>query len=344
MRRLALALFAILATTALAVACSQGGQGSGGREGGTSSGTASAAAASSGTSATPSQSTGSSPRSSSRSSSDVVSGGQDAGSTGVAAKAETGKGRTSGAPGSTAKARIASAGFSAVPQARGGTPGAADSIQDIRFGRHGGYDRLVIDFGKKNGAAVSVPLWRLSSPAGEGYSRIYLPGVRSTSASGGKLGGSIMDDYYVVRAPNGGLFVDVFATGGFRYRVFGLDSPGRLVIDYQPSGSALGRPLPVRGRQVVVMEPRKGESVSSPLTVEGYARTFEGQVTVLLKNSNGDVIARKSTKANDWSSTWGYFRTTLGFRDFSGTGTLQVGSASAKTGQFEGVSVPVSGG
>src|SRR5690606_3292578 len=99
------------------------------------------------------------------------------------------------------------------------------------------------------------------------------------------------------------------------------ENPGRLVLDYRPSGSRLGRPFPARGEQVVLTEPRRGEQVSSPLTVEGYARTFEGRVTVLLEDSSGRVVARKSTQANDWSSTWGYFRTTLRFTDFSGTGT-----------------------
>lgn len=326
MRRLALTVFTVLGLALIVAACGQSSQ------------TGSKQRSSTGTQAVSSSSASSMSTGSGRSSGKP---GGDRASSGTAAKSKPTKG---GAKRSSGTERGNLPGFTAAPQAQGGTPGAADSIRNVRFGRHGNYERLVIDFGKNGGAATSVPRWRLSSPAGEGYSRIYLPGVRSTSASGSNLGGSIMDDYYVVRAPNGGLFVDVFATGGFRYRVFGLDNPGRLVIDYQPSGSALGRPLPVRGKQVVVMEPRKGESVSSPLTVEGYARTFEGQVTVLLKDSSGAVIARKSTKANDWSSTWGYFRTTLTFPAFNGSGTLEVGSASAKTGQFEGVSVPVSAG
>ena len=340
MRRLALAVLTVLGLALVAAACAQSSQTVNRQQ--SSTGTqavSSSSAATSGASSISYASPASSPSKASGQSSGKQGG--DRASSGVAAKSKAMK---SSAKRSSGTERGGLPGFTAASQAQGGTPGAADSIRNVRFGRHGSYERLVIDFGKNGGAATSVPRWRLSSPAGEGYSRIYLPGVRSTSASGSNLGGSIMDDYYVVRAPNGGLFVDVFATGGFRYRVFGLDNPGRLVIDYQPSGSALGRPLPVRGKQVVVMEPRKGESVSSPLTVEGYARTFEGQVTVLLKDSSGAVIARKSTKANDWSSTWGYFRTTLTFPAFNGSGTLEVGSASAKTGQFEGVSVPVSAG
>lgn len=109
--------------------------------------------------------------------------------------------------------------------------GAARTIAEVRFGRHQGYERAVIEFDSPR-----VPRWSLSTPLGEGYSRISLPDIETARQTGGDFGGQIMADYYVVRNPQGGFFVDVFATGPFRYRLLELQNPGRLVLDYAPAG------------------------------------------------------------------------------------------------------------
>src|SRR4051812_47736660 len=129
--------------------------------------------------------------------------------------------------------------FTAAPEMRGGSEGAADSIQEVRFGEHEGYERAVIVFGSEGAPASGVPAWSLSSPDGEGYARITFPCVDTTSVSDGVFSGSIMDNFYVVRALGGGLFIDIFATGAFQYRVMELSDPGRLVLDYRPASVAL---------------------------------------------------------------------------------------------------------
>lgn len=234
--------------------------------------------------------------------------------------------------------------FTAEPEAQGGEPGTARSIAGVRYGVHEGYERLVVEFGSEDGPASGVPEWRFESPTGDGYSRITFPGLGSTAVSDGELGGSIMDGFYVVRAPGGGFFADVFATGAFQYRLLELKDPGRLAIDYRPAGVELDYPLPVRGERNVVIRPRSGEGVSSPLTVSGYSRNFEASTTIILRGPDGEVLARETVQANDWAETWGYFESALEFPAFGGEATLRVGSESARDGAFEGVEIPVSGG
>ena len=234
--------------------------------------------------------------------------------------------------------------FTATPKMKGGLDGAADSIREVRFGKHEGYERAVIDFGSEGAPASRVPAWSLSSPAGEGYARITFPDIDATSETDGMFGGSILDNFYVVRAPGGGLFVDVFATGAFRYRVIELSEPGRLVLDYHPKNGDLRFPIPAQAKKTVLFEPRQGEAIISPQRVSGYSRNFEASNTIMLRDSNGNVLSRRTVLSNDWTETWGYFEASLEFASFEGPATLRVGGVSPRDGSFEGVEVPVTYG
>jgi hypothetical protein len=234
--------------------------------------------------------------------------------------------------------------FTAAPEMSGGSEGAADSIQEVRFGKHEGYERAVIVFGSEGAPASGVPIWSLSSPDGEGYARITFPGVDTTSVSDEVFGGSILDNFYVVRAPDGGLFVDIFATGAFQYRVMELSEPGRLVVDYRPANVALSFPIPAQAQKTVLFEPREGEAITSPLKVSGYSRNFEASNTIMLTDISGNVLSQSTVLSNDWLDTWGYFEASLEFPAFEGQAILRAGSESPRDGSFEGVEVPVTYG
>jgi len=234
--------------------------------------------------------------------------------------------------------------FSAAPEMSGGSEGTADGIREVTFERREGYERAVIVFGSGGGLAPGVPVWSLSSPEGEGYARITFPDVEVTLDSDGGFGGTILDNFYVVRAPGGGLFVDLYATGAFQYRVTELSEPGRLVVDYRPASVELSFPIPVQAQRTVVFEPRAREAITSPLEVSGYSRNPEASNTMALVDADGNVLARSTALSNDWLDTWGYFETTLEFLAFEGTATLRVGGESARDGSFEGVEVPVTYG
>ena len=231
--------------------------------------------------------------------------------------------------------------FVARPKASGGSGYDADTVLAVRYGKHEDYERVVLDLGTGNEPAETVPEWTIMCPKGDGLLRVTLPSVSATGVSDGKLGGDRLKSFYVVRAPEGGMFVDVLAREAFAYRVLELSDPARLVVDFKASGKPLGAPLPEVGGDTVLVEPRADARISAPLTVSGYSRNFEASNTVVLTDPKGEVVIRKTVESNDWSETWGYFEATLDLPPFGGEGTLRVGAESARDGGFEGVEIPV---
>jgi len=181
------------------------------------------------------------------------------------------------------------------------------------------------------------------SSAGDGLLRVTLPSMSRTAVSDGTFGDALLERFYVVRAPDGGMFVDVFTRESFAYRVLELSDPARLVVDFKPGGSPLKVRPPAVGGDTVLVEPRAGARIGAPLTVCGYSRNFEASNTIVLTNAEGKVVVRRTVLSNDWTSTWGYFEATLDLRPFTGKGTLRVGTESARDGTFKGVEVPVKG-
>lgn len=228
-------------------------------------------------------------------------------------------------------------------EASGGSSYEADTMLAVRHGIHEGYERVVVDLGTGEEPAETVPEWTLMSPTGDGLLRVTFPSMSATQVSDGTFGGALLESFHVVRAPEGGMFVDVFARRAFAYRVMELSDPARLVLDFKPVGEPLDVPLPAAGGGTVLVEPRAGTRIRGPLTVSGYSRNFEASNTILLTDSDGEVLVRQTVTGNDWSSTWGYFEATLDLPPFSGRGTLRVGTGSARDGTFEGAEIPVRG-
>lgn len=250
------------------------------------------------------------------------------------------------ASGTTAKAPKAAAPkeepFVAGQQAGGGDGYGADGILAVRYGIHEGYERVVVDLGTGEEPAWAVPEWTLSSPAGDGTLRVTLPSVSKTDVSDGTFGGPLLKNFHVVRAPENGMFVDIFSESAFTYRVIELSNPSRLVVDFKPSGAGL-EALPAEAANTVLNQPRSGARVDGSLTVSGYSRNPEATNTVTLTNAAGETIVQDTMMSNDWTTTWGYFETTLNVPNFSGEGTLKVGAQSARDGTFKGVEIPVYG-
>jgi hypothetical protein len=233
--------------------------------------------------------------------------------------------------------------FAARPWASGGSSYEADTVLAVRYGVHEGYERVVLDLGTGDEPAATVPEWTLMSSTGDGLLRVTLPSMSRTAVSDGTLGDALLRRFYVVRAPEGGMFVDVFTRKSFAYRVLELSDPARLVVDFRPDGSPLKARPPAVGGDTVLVEPRAGARIGDPLTVCGYSRNFEASNTIVLTDSRGRVVVRRTVLSNDWTSTWGYFEVTLDLPSFRGKGILRVGTESARDGTFEGVEVPVKG-
>ncbi len=233
--------------------------------------------------------------------------------------------------------------FVADPDAGGGSGYHADSVLGVRYASHEGYERAVLDLGTGDEPARIVPRWTLSSPNGDGLLRVNLPSASATGVSGGRFGDRLLASFHVVRAPEGGMFVDFFARSAFHYRVLEVGDPARLVVDFRPAGTPSKMPLPAEGGETVLVEPRRGARISDPLVVSGYSRNFEAANTITLTDAAGEVVARRTVLGNDWGSTWGYFEATLDLPPLSGKGTLRVGTSSARDGSFRGVEIPVRG-
>jgi hypothetical protein len=223
----------------------------------------------------------------------------------------------------------------------GGSGYDADTVLAVRYGVHDGYERAVIDLGTGERPAGTVPEWTLTSSADDGLLRVDLPSAMTTRVSGGKFGEGLLGSFHVVRAPDGGMFVDFFTRQPFRYKVLQMQDPARLVVDFEPAGENLDEPLPAQGGNTVLVEPRPNSIVSDPLTVSGYSRNPEAANTITLTDPRGEVLVRRNVRSNDWSHTWGYFEATIDLPPFSGNGILKVGTGNARDGTFEGVKVPV---
>jgi len=234
--------------------------------------------------------------------------------------------------------------FGSGPRAEGGSGFEADTLLAVRHGSHGDFERVVLDLGAGEEPAGAVPRWTLDSPEDDCLLRVNLPSANATVVSDGGFGDGLLRNFHVVRAPEGGMFVDVLARKGFRYRVLELNGPARLVVDLQPTGARPKESPPARGGETVLVEPRPGSRVSDPITVSGYSRNFEAANTIVLKSDGGETLVRETVLANDWSSTWGYFEATLDLPPLPEKGTLSVGTESARDGSFEGVEIPVRGG
>lgn len=247
-------------------------------------------------------------------------------------------GATSAAPKETASTEPP---FVASSEASGGSGLLADGILAVRYGVHEGYEQVVIDLGTGKEPAGKVPEWSLTSPTGDGLLRVQFPSVSMTAVSDGTFEGPLLKDFHVVRGPEGTMFVDVFAGEAFTYRAMELGDPARLVLDFKSSGMPLGVPLPAEDGKTVLVEPRRGSRIDGTFTVSGYSRNFEAANTVILTDSGGKTVARKTVQGSDWSSTWGYFETTIEASSFSGKGKLRVGAESARDGSFKGVEIPV---
>ena len=230
--------------------------------------------------------------------------------------------------------------FAAKTQASGGSGYDADTVLAARYEVNEDYERAVIDLGTGLEPAGPVPEWSLASQEDEGLLRVTLPSASATCVSDGEYGDGLLNSFHVVRAPEGGMFMDIFTREAFLYRVVELSDPARLVVDFKRAG-ALTAPLPAEGGDTVLVEPRPHARISDTLTVSGYSLDSEAANTITLLDSNRKVLARRTIPGNDRGHTWGYFEATLNLPSFSEKATLKVGTGSTHNGSFEGAQIPV---
>lgn len=232
--------------------------------------------------------------------------------------------------------------ISVQPLARSAEAAPAGGVTDVRFGDHITYERAVLDFDASTTGEPPRYSWRYRE--GDTVIRVRLPETRATALTGGKGLGRAFSHYQVVRKDAGWLYVDLFLNSAAKnVNVFALDNPGRIVVDVTPGAVQLS-PAPVHENGVYVMSPRPGSAAGpGTMTVHGYARPFEATGVWRVKDAGGRVVKQGRYTTADWTSTWGAYNFRVNYSgSMSGeTGTLEVGSTSARDGAFTGASVPL---
>jgi hypothetical protein len=161
-------------------------------------------------------------------------------------------------------------------------PGNASRLDAIRWQAYDGCERLVLDLVTDDGSPADRP-GAVSAEVHRdlGVVRLSLRDVEwvDPEATDATFDGPLARGAYAVFSPDGRwVYVDVHLADAAEAHVSTLDDPARVVVDLRPGGGAVPAAAPSDDR-VVVLRPRPGPA-SYPLTVTGYARTFEANVVV----------------------------------------------------------------
>lgn len=119
-----------------------------------------------------------------------------------------------------------------------------------------------------------------------------------------------------------------------------MDWWGHVGLSEQP----FSRDLSVVNEPVIwVTAPVPGQTISSPVTIEGTARVFEATVSYRLKDTSGKILAEGFTNASEGAPGRGDFKTKVGFKTSGpGKGQLEVFETSMKDGSdLNKVIIPV---
>ena len=212
-------------------------------------------------------------------------------------------------------------------------------ISDIRWSRHEGCERIVIDVAADERLELPGEV-RAEVLREVGIVRIHLPNVYEVDAAvvEERFDGQLVEHSYAVLSREGRwIFVDLHLGSAAEAHVATLRDPVRVVVDLRPGGE----PIPPRattGERIVVIQPRPGP-VSYPLEVAGYGRTFEANVVARLEQG-GETVADTFTTATGWAEAWGYYSVTFD-EGPAGPLELHVGEYSARDGSWEGVEVDI---
>lgn len=217
--------------------------------------------------------------------------------------------------------------------------GDAHRVSNLRWEAHAGCERFVIDLvGEDGSPATSAGEVRAEVLRDLGVVRLSLREVEHVDpdATDISLDGPLARAAYAVWSPEGRwVYVDLHLLDEAEAHVTVLDEPARVVIDLRPGGGALPSPA-VANERVVVLEPRPGEA-AYPLTVTGYARTFEANVVARIEQE-GEPVDETFTTATAWADAWGHYSLTFD-EGPAGRIELHVGEHSARDGTWQGVVV-----
>ncbi len=220
-----------------------------------------------------------------------------------------------------------------------GERGDAHRVDGLRLEEHEGCERFVIDLAAEDGtAATAVGETDAEVLRDLGVVRITMRGVElaDEDATDATFDTPLAGAAYSVRSEEGRwIYVDLHLAGEAEMFVRVLEDPARVVVDLRPGGGRVPDAATTDDR-VVVLEPRGGDA-AYPLTVSGYARTFEANVVVRIEQ-DGETVEETFTTATAWADAWGRYSLTVP-EGPSGAIELHVGEHSARDGTWEGAMV-----
>jgi hypothetical protein len=199
-----------------------------------------------------------------------------------------------------------------------------------------GCERFGIDFETTEGApATTPPTVIVDFLETRQILRIWMD-LGSTIITDQVVETPLVDRLFVVRALDGGMFLDLHLVGPARARVAITNSPARMSVELQTAEEPFVVAPAVISEQVVVVTPSIGTETVPAVDVTGYARTSEGNV-LMQASVAGDVMAETVVTAADSAATWGEFRAPLILP--AGQVDLFVGEPGADEGEPTGVTL-----
>lgn len=204
------------------------------------------------------------------------------------------------------------------------TWGQSDQCETFRF-----------EFESAEGApATSIPTVRVGHVETFQVLRVEMD-ITDTVVTDQLVESGFVSRMFVVRALDGGMFVDLHLTRPAATRVRVQSSPAALVVDLRP-GLVDFTGVASIGERTVLVAPTDGATTTQITDLAGYARTFEANVIAQVRR-DGAVILETNTTAADYSETWGEFRMPVTLP--TGEVQLFVGEASPEDGDLEGVTI-----
>lgn len=147
----------------------------------------------------------------------------------------------------------------------------------------------------------------------------------------------LVDRLYVVRALDGGMFVDLHLASPAAARATTLTSPARLSVELRP-GFVPIEGSPTQSEDVVLVSPTADADVAATTELIGYARTSEASVLIVVTQA-GTLVTETSISTAD-AAVWGEFRIELTLPP--GEVTIFAGERSPGDGSLDGLTIDVS--
>lgn len=199
-----------------------------------------------------------------------------------------------------------------------------------------GCERLTVQFETTEGApATTPPAVIVEFLDSRQVLRIRVD-VGSTVVTDQLMETPLVNRLFVVRALDGGMFIDLHLDGPAQARAEVSTSPARLTLELEAGVQALDTAAVIDGNTVLLTPSDRAQPSAGTIEVAGYARVFESNVLVVA-SIGGQTVAQTTATAADWTETWGEFRAPIQLPP--GEVSLFVGEESPADGSLVGPTI-----